>query len=143
VGFFASGLGGFLPEPMSDFVVIPALVFAGLSLLGMVWLPRPFLPRWYKVEMGMEGGSARNRVVVSASGRVSPPLSGPLGEDLGAGAETGFGAASTLSGFVGGVAHGTMGSHGSSSTGGPDVTSRPASPSGDARHRRSGGDADS
>lgn len=104
VGLLVTGVGGVLPQPVSDPVLYAGLAFAGLSLVGMVWLPRPFLPRWYKVQMGLEPQASRKRVVASASEKARPPLSAPLGEDLGRGEKKGFGAASRLGGFVGGVA---------------------------------------
>ncbi|KZC96060.1 hypothetical protein AWH51_04535 [Clavibacter tessellarius] len=82
-------MGGGLPEPLSDFVVFPALGFAGLSLLGMVWLPRPFLPRWYIAQMGLECGSTRKKAAISGSRMGHPPSRGPLGEVLGGDAEKG------------------------------------------------------
>jgi hypothetical protein len=87
-------------------VVYAGLAFAGLSLVGMVWLPRPFLPRWYRVQMGLDRDSSGKRVIASASASVKgrPPLRGPLVEDLRGGEETEFGAASRLGGVVGGVA---------------------------------------
>ena len=123
VGLLVTGVGGVLPQPVSDPVLYAGLAFAGLSLVGMVWLPRPFLPRWYKVQVGLDRGTSRKRVIASASGKARPPMRGPLGEDLRGGEETGFGAASRLGGVVGGVA-----AEAPDGTGSLDVT-RAASPS--------------
>jgi hypothetical protein len=66
-------------------------------------LPRPFLPRWYKVQMGLEPRASRKRIVTSVAEKGGRSLRGPLGEDLGGGEEKGFGAASRLGGVVGGA----------------------------------------
>jgi hypothetical protein len=49
------GAGGiFLPQPLSEIVVFPALAFFFSCLPGMVWLPRFMLPRWYRIQKGRE-----------------------------------------------------------------------------------------
>ncbi|WP_445337155.1 hypothetical protein [Clavibacter sp. CFBP 8614] len=143
VGFLVTGVGGVLPQPVSDPVLYAGLAFAGLSFVGMAWLPRPFLPRWYKVQMGLDPGASRKRIVASVAEKGTPPLSGPLGEDLGGGEEKGFAAASRLGGVVGGAVREAPASHVGPSDGAADAASRPTPPNGEARECKSGEDAHS
>jgi hypothetical protein len=106
--------------------------------LGMVWLPRPFLPRWYKVQMGLDRGKSRKRVVASVAEKGRPPLSAPLGEDLGEDEDKGFGAASRLGGLVGGAVREAPVSQEGPSDGAAEAAFRPTPPDGEARDGTSG-----
>jgi hypothetical protein len=126
VGSLVGGLSDFLPLPLADIVGYPATAFFVLCLVGMVWLPRFMLPRWYRIQKGLErdvrvGKGARRRNGSSASG---------VGEGVGiAGSADGpedVSFATTIGGSVGGVgvaepAHPSAGHDTSSSEGGPET----------------------
>jgi hypothetical protein len=103
VAFLVSGLTAVVPESIVGYVLLPCLAFGLVGFVGMVWLPRPLLPRWYKIEKGLLPASAEKRVVPSASARGESRSRAPLDEDLRGEASRGFGAASRLGGVVGGA----------------------------------------
>lgn len=104
VAFLVSGLTAAVPESMVGYVLLPCLAFGLVGFVGIVWLPRPLLPRWYKIEKGLLPASAEKRVVPSASASGDSRSHGPLDEDLQGEAERRFGAASRLGGVIGGAA---------------------------------------
>jgi hypothetical protein len=103
VAFLLSGLTAVVPESIVGYVLLPCLAFGLVGFVGMVWLPRPLLPRWYKIEKGLLPASAEKRIIVSEDAKSGPAPRGTFGMDIGCVDEKGFGAASLLGGRVGGA----------------------------------------
>jgi hypothetical protein len=98
--------GAFLPETLSEIVVIPAMAFLFfvLCLPGMVWLPRFMLPRWYRIQKGLERDPRRESLRGVRREERASPFERALGAVPAVGSSEGAGSAASIGGSVGGVA---------------------------------------
>jgi hypothetical protein len=103
VGAIVGGAASTLPEPIEEIVGYPAVAFFLLCLIGMVRLPRFMLPRWYRIQKGLEPAShvGASRGARSADGALASGEGLGLVPPIGNTADMSLG--TRVGGSVGGV----------------------------------------
>jgi hypothetical protein len=105
IGAIVAAVASMLPEPLAEIVGIPAIAFFLMCLFGMVRLPRFMLPRWYRIQKGLEPAAPVSIRRGTRSARVSlvPSSAEGLGPvpPVGSAADVAF--ASRIGAAVGGV----------------------------------------
>jgi hypothetical protein len=60
IGSFVLAVANVIPEPLAEILGFPALAFIALCVPGMAWLPSSMLPRWYRLQRGLERRARRD-----------------------------------------------------------------------------------
>jgi hypothetical protein len=104
IGSIVAAVASMLPEPLAEIVGFPAIAFFLLCLIGMVRLPRFMLPRWYRIQKGLEPDPRRRSRQGVGRGERVLPLDEVIGFVPAVGSAEGEVFAATIGAAVGGVA---------------------------------------
>lgn len=103
VGSLVLAVANVIPEPLAEILGFPALAFIALCVPGMAWLPSFMLPRWYRLQRGLERRARRDGTPEMRAAEQALSSSDASGGALhtDSSAEAGF--AAKIGGSVGGV----------------------------------------